>query len=85
MRTSILILLCLALFLALAQVDAGKKKPGKPGKPGREPGNKPSKPGVKGECDVGSHKLTAGNTRKYTDNGSKIPFLLKFPMERAGD
>merc|ERR1711934_648485 len=33
------------------------------------PGKKPSKPGVKGECDVGSPKLTAGNTKKYTDNG----------------
>ena len=65
MRTSILILLCLALVLALVHVDARKKKPSK------KPGKKPSKPGVKGECDVGSPKLTVANTKKYTDEGSK--------------
>merc|ERR1712032_707608 len=39
------------------------------GSKGKKPGKKPSKPGVKGECDVGSPKLTAGNTKKYTDKG----------------
>ena len=28
-----------------------------------------------GECDVGSPKLTAANTRKYTGNGSGIAFI----------
>ena len=59
--------MCLALVLALVQVDAGKKKPSK----GKKPGKKPSKPGVRGECDVGYPKLTVANTRKYTGEGSK--------------
>merc|ERR1712222_151006 len=54
---------CVLLLLAVSE---GKKK--KPSK-GKKPGKKPSKPGVKGECDVGSPKLTAGNTKKYTDKG----------------
>merc|ERR1712108_28188 len=50
----------------MGAVSGGRKK--KPSK-GKKPGKKPSKPGVKGECDVGSPKLTAGNTKKYTDRG----------------
>merc|ERR1712032_1569187 len=56
-----LVLVCVLLLLAVSE---GKKK--KPSK-GKKPGKKPSKPGVKGECDVGSPKLTAGNTKKYTE------------------
>merc|ERR1712211_169493 len=62
MRWSV-VLVCILL---LAVVAEGKKK--KPSK-GKKPGKKPSKPGVKGECDVGSPKLTAANTKKYTGTG----------------
>ena len=70
--------MCLALVLALVHVDARKKKPSKkPGKtPGKTPGKKPSKPGVRGECDVGSPKLTVANTKKYTGEGSKNPLKI---------
>merc|ERR1712192_297071 len=57
------VLICVLLLLAVS--EGRKKKPSK----GKKPGKKPSKPGVKGECDVGSPKLTAGNTKKYTDKG----------------
>merc|ERR1712013_940644 len=62
MRWSV-VLVCILL---LAVVAEGKKK--KPSK-GKKPGKKPSKPGVKGECDVGSPKLTVANTKKYTGTG----------------
>merc|ERR1712109_213984 len=62
MRWSV-VLVCILL---LAVVAEGKKK--KPSK-GKKPGKKPSKPGVKGECDVGSPKLTPQNTKKYTGTG----------------
>merc|ERR1712226_202507 len=62
-----LVLVCVLLLVAIS--EGGKKKPSKGKKPVKKPGKKPSKPGVKGECDVGSPKLTAGNTKKYTDNG----------------
>merc|ERR1711953_717186 len=59
-----LALVCVLLLVTVS--EGGKKKPSK----GKKPGKKPSKPaGVKGECDVGSPKLTAANTRKYTGNG----------------
>merc|ERR1711974_250600 len=58
-----LVLVCVLLLVAVS--EGRKKKPSK----GKKPGKKPSKPGVKGECDVGSPKLTAGNTKKYTDRG----------------
>merc|ERR1712013_140234 len=63
MRWSV-VLVCILL---LAVVAEGKKK--KPSK-GKKPGKKPSKPGVKGECDVGSPKLTVANTKKYTGTGN---------------
>merc|ERR1712226_1134221 len=58
-----LVLVCVLLLLAVS--EGRKKKPSK----GKKPGKKPSKPGVKGECDVGSPKLTVGNTKKYTGSG----------------
>merc|ERR1712109_111175 len=66
MRWSV-VLVCILL---LAVVAEGKKK--KPSK-GKKPGKKPSKPGVKGECDVGSPKLTPQNTNKYTLSGKGYP------------
>merc|ERR1719347_2318018 len=54
-----LVLVCVLLQVAISEGRVKKNKPKK----------KPSKPGKLGECDVGSPKLTKGNTKKYTDIG----------------
>merc|ERR1712013_12475 len=69
MRWSV-VLVCILL---LAVVAEGKKK--KPSK-GKKPGKKPSKPGVKGECDVGSPKLTVANTKKYTGQQVEVTLTM---------
>merc|ERR1712108_89144 len=52
-----------------ATISGRLRGPKKEALKGEEARQKTFKPGVKGECDVGSPKLTAGNTKKYTDRG----------------
>merc|ERR1712243_150278 len=58
-----LVLVCVLLLVGISE---GKEKTSKGKKPGIQEARKPGK---RGECDVGSPKLTKKNTRKYTDIG----------------
>jgi len=58
-----LVLVCVLLLVGISE---GKEETSKGKKPGIQEARKPGK---RGECDVGSPKLTKKNTRKYTDIG----------------
>jgi len=59
-------LVVVALLLLLVLTEAARPKKKKPSK-GKKPAKKPA--AVKGTCDFGGPKLTAANTKKYTDKG----------------